>query len=260
MRASLSRPMVPAMLMFRPLMRYADFRGRASKAEYWGFLGAQTVVCLICFGLALLSATKGGMSGALSTLAWLAVLGLVILALALPTYAVLARRLHDIGRSAVWMLLLVPGVFSQFSGFVTLGTLILHATGGGLTRDVIEQSLAADAAGSGLLALAAGACNLALLIMTVLPGQTGPNRFGPDPKDRHALAPDPHALDEDRWDALIAEAKRGDPDQPYKPVFDFGPGPSAPEPAPFPAQPQQWSNPAWDPGVAPSRPFGRRGA
>ena len=61
-------------------------------------------------------------------------------------------------------------------------------------------------------------------------------------------------------DALIAEAKGASrAEEPYTPVFDFGPGPAQTAPvASAPAPAVDWGRPAWDPGVAPSRPFGRR--
>jgi len=260
------------MLMFRPLLRYADFKGRASRTEYWLFMVLQGMFYAACIVLAATSVSSGGGGTALLGLfGWLAVALIGVLVFALPNYALLARRLHDAGLSAFWMALLLPGVATQFATFNAMGTLVRRAPVAGLEAGVaghgpVEQALAAGFAQVGLLSVLATGCSLALFVMTLMPGKRGPNRFGPDPKDPDAVAPDPDALDADRWDVLIAEAKRGDPDQPYKPVFDFGPGPMAAEPvslqgpAPFPARPhQQWAHPAWDPGVAPSRPFGRRG-
>jgi uncharacterized membrane protein YhaH (DUF805 family) len=262
--------MDPGMLMFRPLMRYADFKGRASRTEYWLFMTVQAVFYLTCVVLAATSLSNGP-RGVLGLMSWLAVAGIGLLVFALPNYALLARRLHDAGLSAFWMALLLPNIATQFATFNAMGAMVRHAPVAGLEATVqghgpLEQAMAAGFAQVGMLSVLASVCSLVLFVMTVLPGKRGPNRFGPDPKDPDAAAPDPQSLDEDRWDALIAEAKRGDPDTPYKPIFDFGPGPIAPEPvrrqepAPFPAQPQQWAAPAWDPGVAPSRPFGRRGS
>jgi uncharacterized membrane protein YhaH (DUF805 family) len=263
------------MLMFRPLLRYADFKGRASRTEYWLFMVVQAVFYLTCVVLAASSFSNGGGGGTalLGLFGWLAVAMIGLLVFALPNYAVLARRLHDAGLSAFWMALLLPNIATQFATFNAMGNMVRHGPVSGLEAGAsgygpVEQALASGFAQVGLLSVLAMICSLALFVMTVMPGKRGPNRFGPDPKDPDARPHDPDALDEDRWDALIAEAKRGDPDVPYKPIFDFGPGPVQPEPvrrqepAPFPAQPQQqqWSNPAWDPGVAPSRPFGRRGA
>lgn len=265
------------MLLFRPLLRYADFKGRARRAEYWLFMVSQSVFYITCVVLAATSLSNGA-QGVLGLFGWLAVALIGMLALVLPNYALLARRLHDAGLSAFWMALLLPNVATQFATFNAMGKMVRHTPVAGLEaaagHGAMEQALAAGFGQVGMISIIASICSVVLFVMTLWPGEKGANRFGPDPKDPDAPARDPHALDEDRWDTLIAEAKRGDPDVPYKPIFDFGPGPIQPEPvrhpvhghayeqepAPFPAQPQQWSNPAWDPGVAPSRPFGRRGS
>lgn len=73
------------------LNKYADFSGRASRAEFWWYMLFQFVVCAIC--------------GAISQ--WL---GYVCsLALIVPTLAVAWRRLHDIGRAGGWWFIgLIP--------------------------------------------------------------------------------------------------------------------------------------------------------
>jgi uncharacterized membrane protein YhaH (DUF805 family) len=72
--------------------KYADFSGRASPAEFWGF-------ALFIFGVHVL----GDIIFRQGTMV------LVVFALILPSIAVTARRLHDTGRSGwVQVLLLVP--------------------------------------------------------------------------------------------------------------------------------------------------------
>ena len=72
--------------------KYVGFEGRARRSEYWWwvlFLVAVTVV---------LEVLKAGMLGNLFSLATL-----------LPSLAVGARRLHDIGKSGWWQLVaLIP--------------------------------------------------------------------------------------------------------------------------------------------------------
>jgi uncharacterized membrane protein YhaH (DUF805 family) len=73
------------------LRKYATFGGRASRSEYWWFF---------LFGL---------LVGAAASLFSERLNALVSLFLLLPSTAVGARRLHDIGRSGWWLLLwLVP--------------------------------------------------------------------------------------------------------------------------------------------------------
>jgi uncharacterized membrane protein YhaH (DUF805 family) len=71
--------------------KYADFSGRAKRPEFWWF-------ALFTF---LASIILGVVSSMLS--------GLFSLAVLIPSLAVGARRLHDIGRSGWWQLIwLVP--------------------------------------------------------------------------------------------------------------------------------------------------------
>ncbi len=74
------------------LGQYATFSGRASRSEYWWFFLFQVVVMIIA-----------GMLGDV-------VYGLASLALLFPALAVGTRRLHDIGRTGWWQLLLLTGI------------------------------------------------------------------------------------------------------------------------------------------------------
>ena len=67
--------------------KYADFTGRAARPEFWWFALFQFVVMLV---LGMISQQLEGLAG---------------LAMLLPGLAVGARRLHDIDKSAWWMLL-----------------------------------------------------------------------------------------------------------------------------------------------------------
>lgn len=94
-------------LMFRPLMRYADFRGRSTRSEFWLFY-------LLLFAVTGIFVTTGvvvdrttGVSG--STIAF-GVMNVVYLATMVPWFALVARRLHDVDKSGLWILAaLIPG-------------------------------------------------------------------------------------------------------------------------------------------------------
>jgi len=79
------------------LKKYADFSGRSQRKEYWMF----TLFNLLAsFVLVVLGEMLG--SGALLQ-------GIYSVAVLLPSIAVTVRRLHDIGKSGWWLLiLLVP--------------------------------------------------------------------------------------------------------------------------------------------------------
>ncbi|NJC41123.1 uncharacterized membrane protein YhaH (DUF805 family) [Brevundimonas alba] len=256
------------MLMFRPLLRYAVFRGRARRAEYWLFVLFQGVVVGGCLAMAIGSLDNPQNPGVAfgNFMKWLGLYGLASTVLFVPYLAVLARRLHDIGQTAWWMLLMLPGALWPFlagqnmaGAFRRINAGVAESEAAAIFVQAFSQSM--------LIILIAGACSLGLMVMTVLPGTQGPNRFGPDPRNPDAPAPDrttSSVYDERRLEELFEEAKRargGGHEAPaaqassYAPVFDFGPGPTRqPEPAPEPRQP------SWDAGIAPARPFGRRGA
>jgi uncharacterized membrane protein YhaH (DUF805 family) len=83
--------------------RFAEFRGRARRKEYWWFTVFNIIVAL---SLALLD----GMIGTFSVEAGLGLFsGLYILVVIIPRLAVAVRRLHDTGRTGWWTLIgLIP--------------------------------------------------------------------------------------------------------------------------------------------------------
>lgn len=128
--------------MFTPLKRYADFKGRARRKEFWSYILFVWVTMFVLMyvdaalglGGSATGYAEGGsvgfnMSGGILTL--LFALGTLV-----PNLAVSVRRLHDGGKSG-WMLLI------------------------------------------GLVPLIGW---LYLLFLYVQPGTTGPNAYGPDPK------------------------------------------------------------------------------
>lgn len=74
------------------LKQYAGFSGRATRPEFWWFFLFQILV----------SIAASMINDVLS--------GLVSLAFVLPSLAVGARRLHDIGKSGWWQLLMLSGI------------------------------------------------------------------------------------------------------------------------------------------------------
>lgn len=81
--------------------RYAVFDGRASRLEFWRFI---LVYVLICVAAALIDRLlgTGGETGLFLSIAELAQL--------LPLVGVSIRRLHDIGRTGWWQLLMLTGI------------------------------------------------------------------------------------------------------------------------------------------------------
>ena len=171
--------------MILPLKRYATFRGRARRKEFWLWV---LFIILVSVALSAVDHALGlggagpyaygpttpspggpragvaagagaGFRGGLLT-------GLFSLAVLLPNIAVQVRRLHDVDRTGWWLLLpVIPYL-------VGLGCVIAGAVAGAL-----------GLAGIGVAAMVAGLIGaVVLLVWFCLDGTRGPNRFGEDPK------------------------------------------------------------------------------
>lgn len=153
----------------RPVVeKYADFSGRAPRAEYWWFVLAMIVAFIVVgivesiLGIHHMIAYS---YGPLSALLWLATI--------VPSLAVGVRRLHDTSRSGWWILLpIVPYVL----GMVLGGAAMLGgaAAGSGV-------GMMAGAGIAGLFMLIAMICALVLLYFMVQPSVPGDNAYGPNP-------------------------------------------------------------------------------
>jgi uncharacterized membrane protein YhaH (DUF805 family) len=103
------------------LRKYADFTGRAQRAEYWFF----TLFYLLFFLALSLVDGAAGLYNAAYGLGLLG--GLFALAMILPSIAVSVRRLHDTSRSGWWLLIsLIPLI----GGVVLLVFVCLDSTPG----------------------------------------------------------------------------------------------------------------------------------
>ncbi|MBU2586936.1 MAG: DUF805 domain-containing protein [Alphaproteobacteria bacterium] len=151
--------------MILPFKRYADFQGRSRRMEYWMFALLNFLVALVLAGpfafsyISAMIAAAGDpaaeesamiaiMEGGLS----LSMIGIVLyvlyaLAAFIPSIAVTVRRFHDRDMSGWWYLGIAVASLLPLVGFIA---------------------------------------SIALLVLMVLPGTPGPNRFGSDPKDPYA--------------------------------------------------------------------------
>lgn len=128
------------------LARYAQFGGRASRAEFWWFYLFTILASLL----------TGALDGAIGS----GVLGMAVsLALLPPTLSAGARRLHDTGRSGWWQGAMLP-------------PLVLAGL-----------AAAAEVGRWAALALLGLGIGLAILLVWWLAarGEPGPNRYGPPP-------------------------------------------------------------------------------
>jgi uncharacterized membrane protein YhaH (DUF805 family) len=134
---------------FQGLKKYADFQGRASRAEFWSFLGLVVILQALAGFVGLIF----GVGPLLS--------GLVGLLLIIPQIAVAVRRLHDVNKSGKE--LFVPCVMA-------LAVPLAFAF-----RGILPQIVALGFLGLTLMVFAN------LLRLFLKKGSTVPNKYGGAP-------------------------------------------------------------------------------
>ena len=116
--------------MLMPFTRYAEFRGRSCRSEYWLFTLLNSGVGILLLVFTGVNAPADGSQSAMSELGALLYLAWVLICF-VPSLAVLVRRLHDTDRSG-WMALLslvpIVGIIVVF-GSATIVDLITGASG-----------------------------------------------------------------------------------------------------------------------------------
>ena len=170
----------------RPIKNYANFSGRASRAELWWF----TLFLMISYigvwitMIAVIGASAGsggqpslGLIGAFG-IAWIFML-LFWLAMIIPTIAVQVRRLHDTDRSGWW----VGGFYLAYLVYM----LIMFSMMASLVRTNGAPPDLSPFSGLGILSyLGFGffVYSITLLVFFCIGGTEGPNRYGDDPYGR----------------------------------------------------------------------------
>ena len=149
---------------------YFKFSGRATRAEYWWWLLFTVLAGIVLNVVDTLTGTMG-MVGFLFELATL-----------VPSFALGARRLHDINRTGWWLLWF-------------LGSFPMAAIGGGillvsfflLDNFLILTVLGfAMAIGFGILGISGV---IVLIVWAIKQGDEGLNKYGPDPRQPNSQQP-----------------------------------------------------------------------
>ena len=143
-----------------PLKKYAQFSGRAPRAEYWWFYLGYIIFAVVLNMLTGISELFG-------------LLGILYLGLVIPMIAVGVRRLHDIDRTGWW--LLAP-ILPYAIGFAMIFPAMMSGAAG--SANPFNMTGLGVASIFLLLGLAMA---LTVFIFSLLPGTKGPNRYGPDP-------------------------------------------------------------------------------
>jgi len=92
---------------------FANFNGRARRKEYWMFVLFNMIFSTVAYGLD-------------NMLGTMFISGVYSLAVLIPLIAVSVRRLHDIGKSGWWFLLM----FIPFGIFVLIYFFVLEGDSG----------------------------------------------------------------------------------------------------------------------------------
>lgn len=133
--------------------RYTDFQGRSRRSEYWWVVLFNLIIGLVGGLLIGLTGGAGLETGDLNPVSMIliGILLLYVLAIIIPSIALFVRRLHDINQT----------------GWIYLGLVI-----------------------AGLIPLLNLIAAVAQIVIALIPGTAGPNKYGPDPKDPAGSAGD----------------------------------------------------------------------
>jgi uncharacterized membrane protein YhaH (DUF805 family) len=132
---------------------YMDFNGRVGRAQFWWYI---LVVVVLSIGVSIVASVTVHL---LSTLFSLAML--------LPNLGMNVRRLHDVGKPGIWVLILAVPLLLM----ILLGLLVVLSAG--LLFGLLFLTPLIS-----LLALAAAAV---MIYFCVQPGDAGSNAYGPPP-------------------------------------------------------------------------------
>ena len=169
------------------LCKYADFSGRATRAEFWWWL---LTTFLVGLAVTAVDTTINSLLSAVSEYAFSPLSAIFALVVLLPHLAVTARRLHDVGKSGWWQLawiLIFGGAWTIFLVVVavSLGNYII-GEGYNVGPDEFRRTLTFDRFGPAifgfLFAMAVTEATLIWYLAWMTRQGEGPNRHGPDPR------------------------------------------------------------------------------
>ncbi|MCP4144436.1 MAG: DUF805 domain-containing protein [bacterium] len=104
-------------LYFKVWKNYVVFSGRATRTEYWFFVIVNMVLIILLGGMSALM-TRGESDPTSNPMFYVYIA--FDLAIFLPTLAVTVRRLHDSGKSGLWILMLFIPLLGQVVLFIMM--------------------------------------------------------------------------------------------------------------------------------------------
>ena len=148
--------------------KYATFKGRARRSEYWYFV----LFCvLLSIGVTIVELTMGSVGAIVSMVCQLAII--------IPSLAVQVRRLHDVGKSG-WHVLIntILAVISVTLMFMGVG---LENIDNPENADPALMNMPMLASGLGLF-LVGFIYSIYILVQMFINSQPEENQYGPNPK------------------------------------------------------------------------------
>jgi len=156
--------------VFSPLGRLIDFNGRSAPADFWPYMLLLIAIYLVGFVLMF----AGFSFGMFSPVSFLFALTAILVLLA---FAVVVRRLHDVGWSGRWMAayVLITCAFITFTFYQRYS--LIHDPGSAENVSLFRFMPLLM-----IISLTTNVIFLLVFILCLLPGTAGPNQYGPDPK------------------------------------------------------------------------------
>lgn len=147
--------------------KYFCFKGRARRKEYWSFVLFSFLIQLFLIVLSTLSAISGDNPRGIEILS-----RVVRIALFIPSYAVLFRRLHDVNVSGWWSLSPAIIFFS-----LAIFSATLHINNYQPSTSVNYSSII-----FGVMGIVAIILLITLLVLTITKSNMKENKYGPVPE------------------------------------------------------------------------------
>ena len=161
---------------WRPLGRLLNVKGRTAPGDFWPYMGLLFAIYVVGFVLVFPGRPFFGILPGVP-----AMFALTLILILLACAAVI-RRLHDVGWSGWWMAAYTI-LASAFIIFVVRLRYVITHQPFDPSSDLLFRLFPILA----IFMLITNCIGLLILVVCVLPGTAGPNKYGPDPKNGTSL-------------------------------------------------------------------------
>ena len=171
------------------LKKYCDFKGRARRSEFWWFVLFIFLCTLVvsflvsmCLGFLDVDTVYGVRLGSIIST-------VVALFFVIPHFAVMTRRLHDMGRSGWWVAILVLLQVAYLVSYAIVMMPLLGKMDFGNDPFAIVEVMTESMASSPIAATVMSFSSIPMVILgivififTLFDSKWGTNKYGPSPK------------------------------------------------------------------------------